>query len=252
MIPFRLTAFFAFLTLLLPAYGQAYTYDRYQNAKPPEPFKIDGSAHLGFRGGIGSSSFTGTDIGNDTESDQYSSGGVFITYWLTHTLAVETELNFTQTRGIQTVYNYISDSSIKGGGYFYYDDISWKLTHLEIPILIRWATSDEAHNPDGSLSAAVFEPYFEFGTAVSFKMAQTCNDDFQTSPPGMVPAVDHLNWGSTSIGLVVGSGANLKVGPGFITMQTRFCAGLVSLGGGADEAQSMAIAFLFGYGWRIR
>lgn len=238
--------------LLLPASGWASPYNRYRNAKPPEPFKIVGTAHIGFRGGLGSSSLTGYDIGNDSDPARSSNAGMFITYWMTNTIAIETELNYLQVRGVQTVFNFVPDPSIRGGGYSYYDDIGWRITYLEVPVLIRWATSDVARNPDGSLMASAFEPYFEFGSSISFKLAQGHTDNITTTPAGVTPDIDYLNWGSTNIALVVGSGANIKLGPGFITMQARFSAGFATIGQGFDDAYSTTIAFLFGYGWRIR
>jgi len=248
----RLVPLLAFLLLFSTAAARAGSYDRY--SRKPEPFRIDGTTHIGFRGGLGSSSFTGDDVGTDTDPDKYRNAGVFLTYWLTPTVALETELYYAESRGVQTVFDYAIDPTVPGGSVSYYDDILWKLSHVEIPVLFRWSSSDKARNPDGTPRASVFDPYYEVGLAVSYNIAESHSDHIRASAPSasVKPTIDYLNWGAASLSLMVGSGANLRVGPGFITMQARFRAGVANLGGHADKAQSTVIALLFGYGWRIR
>lgn len=214
-------------------------------------FKPLGGYHLGIHAGNGTVSITGLDAGNDTENGPGYTISGFLTYWMDENLALEVELQYSQQTGVQTIYDYQFDSSIRGGGYSYYDEMEWTLKYLEIPILFRWATSEKARNPDGSPVAGVFEPFFEFGTGFSFLLDTDRIEDLRlpSNAEGLSPDINYVNWGLTSYSVQTGMGVNLKVPSGFITLQSRFRAGFASHGHNAEDAYTMVIWLMAGYGW---
>lgn len=116
---------------------------------------------------------------------------------------------------------------------------------------MRWATSEKARNPDGSPIAGAFEPFFEFGTGLSFLIGTRREDNLYipSSAEGLLPDIDYADWGVTSISMQVGMGANLKMGSGFLTLQSRFRAGFASTGQNSDDTYTTVIWLMAGYGW---
>ena len=211
--------------------------------------------HFGIRAGHGNGEVSGSHIGTDTEPSPASAFGITASYWLKPTLSIHSELLFSLRGGIQgrsvDVYN-------RDTGFFaYHIDIrtEWRLQYIELPILIKFGKSDMVR---ASGSGRTFSPFFEYGLSFGVMVHKESTEEVDKRYPTWTPVPDEEydpykpGFGSVEVSFAVGGGGDLQLGSGFASMQLRFRAGMGSIGGKSQEAQTRDILFLMGYSWQVK
>jgi len=239
------------LLLLLPHFVHAST-SRYQRADYHPTFKPNGATQFGVKLGRGSCTLTGYDIGDDTESGPAFNAGIFMTWWMTDNLAMQSELYYVEQTGIQNIATYYYDPSFWTGGFkFYTNKIEWTLDYIEVPVLLRWSTAENARDPQGKLVSTVFEPFFEFGLSGSVLLSQEAVDHIIEASQEIIQP-EHVNWGAASFSMLVGMGTDFRLPAGIFSMQIRFRASFATIGNDADNVQHSTISFMAGYAMRVK
>ena len=210
--------------------------------------------HVGFLAGYGNGEVSGTDIGTDTEAIPASAFGGFASYWFSPTLGLQAELMLSLRGGIQ---GRSIDVYHQPSGYFAYHvdtRTEWHLSYIELPVVIRLGRGDLV-KPGGS--GRNFSPFFEYGLSFGAKIDESSQDKVELMFPTWTPTpdatydLDNPGFGTIEVSFVVGAGGELQLGKGYITSQVRFRAGMGSIGGASERAQTRDILLLAGYGWVI-
>ncbi len=110
------------------------------------------------------------------------------------------------------------------------------LTHLEVPLLLRW-------NP---VRNAVVEPFLVAGPFVSAELDEAYH---HIGAGGVLPArVNTHQYPNVDFGLAGGAGVRTKLGPGWLSLAARYDAGLKNLWPDAPTtAHSRFTALTLGY-----
>ncbi len=157
---------------------------------------------FGIKGGITSAKVTG----DDTEGLDSRSGivaGVFASLKLTHGLSLQPELLFVQkgAKGPMTIGTTPVDATIK-------------LDYFELPVLLKYGFGGR-----GAMS-----PFLVGGVALS-SVKSSKTEASVVGIPLLTGDSDNYNERSTDLGLVVGGGVDLTMGPTRLSIELRFTSG---------------------------